>query len=413
MRYLGLSLWATLAVADRRECYMDDDKTPKRCSPPFHNIAHERRVGASNTCGMNGPETYYRQVQSSQSASSASQYNQRSLRYVCDDGDDRREHGAAFLTDKEPHTTWWQSQTLDAADIQYPNNVTLTINLDKAYEITYVRLHFYSPRPESMIIEKRTCATCPWVKYQYYSNTCLETFDRPDNMFLQYENEAICDSKMSKISPLSGGEIVFATLEGRPSNANFEQSAFLQEFVTATDIRITLVRLNTFGDEIFRGTKVLQSYYYAISDLVVGGKIKCNGHASDHSIVNRHVVCNCHHNTAGDDCERCLPLYNNRPWSRATSRHAQECELCECNGLADSCVYDEDIKQGRCIDCQRNTDGANCQNCSAGFYRDQGTNECVPCACDANGSKSTQCDVNGQCQCHHGVEGKRFTNILH
>ena len=98
---------------------------------------------------------------------------------------------------------------------------------------------------------------------------------------------------MSKISPLSGGEIVFATLEGRPSNAQFEQSAILQEFVTATDIRITLVRLNTFGDEIFRGTKVLQSYYYAISDLVVGGKIKCNGHASDHSIVNRRVVWGC------------------------------------------------------------------------------------------------------------------------
>ena len=156
-----------------------------------------------------------------------------------------------------------------------------------------MRLNFYSPRPESMIIEKRTCPTCPWVKYQYYSNTCLETFGRPDNMFLQYENEAICDSKMSKISPLSGGEIVFATLEGRPSNAQFEQSAILQEFVTATDIRITLVRLNTFGDEIFRGTKVLQSYYYAISDLVVGGKIKCNGHASDHSIVNRRVVQGC------------------------------------------------------------------------------------------------------------------------
>ena len=29
------------------------------------------------------------------------------------------------------------------------------------------------------------------------------------------------------------GEIVFATLEGRPSNAQFEQSAILQEFVTA------------------------------------------------------------------------------------------------------------------------------------------------------------------------------------
>ena len=67
---------------------------------------------------------------------------------------------------------------------------------------------------------------------------------------------------MSKISPLSGGEIVFSTLEGRPSNAKFEESQVLQEFVTATDIRITLVRLNTFGDEIFRGTKVFSTKFY-------------------------------------------------------------------------------------------------------------------------------------------------------
>jgi len=74
---------------------------------------------------------------------------------------------------------------------------------------------------------------------------------------------------------------IFIFILGRPSNANFETSAMLQEFVTATNIRITLIRLNTFGDELFRGTKVLQSYYYAISDFVVGGKMKCNGHGSD------------------------------------------------------------------------------------------------------------------------------------
>jgi len=46
----------------------------------------------------------------------------------------------------------------------------------------------------------------------------------------------------------------------------------LQEFVTATDIKIELERLNTFGDEVFEDTKVLQSYYYAISDISVGGR---------------------------------------------------------------------------------------------------------------------------------------------
>lgn len=46
----------------------------------------------------------------------------------------------------------------------------------------------------------------------------------------------------------------------------------LQEWVTATDIRVTLNRLNTFGDEVFNDPKVLKSYYYAISDFAVGGR---------------------------------------------------------------------------------------------------------------------------------------------
>ncbi|GBN80338.1 Laminin subunit gamma-1, partial [Araneus ventricosus] len=43
------------------------------------------------------------------------------------------------------------------------------------------------------------------------------------------------------------------------------------EWVTATEIRITLDRMNTFGDEIFGDPKVLKSYYYAVSDFAVGG----------------------------------------------------------------------------------------------------------------------------------------------
>ena len=172
---------------------------------------------ASNTCGLNGPEIYYRQTQNQQSPWNA---NSRNLRYTCDSGSSHQSHSAKFLTDNEAETTWWQSETLYQSQIQYPNNVTLSLDLDKAYEITYIRLKFHSPRPESMMIEKRTCATCPWVKYQYYSNTCMDTFMVADGGYVRMENEreALCDSKMSKISPLSGGEIVFPTLEGKTQN---------------------------------------------------------------------------------------------------------------------------------------------------------------------------------------------------
>ncbi len=52
------------------------------------------------------------------------------------------------------------------------------------------------------------------------------------------------------MTPLSGANVAFSTLEGRPSAYNFEHSPELQAWVSATDIRISLQRLNTFGDEV-------------------------------------------------------------------------------------------------------------------------------------------------------------------
>ncbi len=66
--------------------------------------------------------------------------------------------------------------------------------------------------------------------------------------------------------------MAFSTLEGRPSAFhNFENSKELSEWVSATDIRVTLDRLNTFGDEVFGDEKVHRSYFYGISDFAVGG----------------------------------------------------------------------------------------------------------------------------------------------
>lgn len=77
---------------------------------------------------------------------------------------------------------------------------------------------------------------------------------------------------------------------------------FLQQWVTATDIRITLDRLNTFGDEVFGDAQVLKSYFYAIADIAVGARCKCNGHASEcvtstNSNGQRGRVCKCQHYT--------------------------------------------------------------------------------------------------------------------
>uniref|UniRef100_A0A7N9AR09 Laminin subunit gamma-1 n=1 Tax=Mastacembelus armatus TaxID=205130 RepID=A0A7N9AR09_9TELE len=214
------------------------------------------------------------------------------------------------------------------------------------------------------------------------------------------------------ISPLTGGNVAFSTLEGRPSAYNFDHSPVLQDWVTATDIRVTLNRLNTFGDEVFNDPKVLKSYYYAISDFAVGGRCKCNGHASECVKSSRgRPVCNCKHDTEGDDCEVCKPFYNDRPWRRATADNANECQPCNCNGKSVECYFDAELYRatghgGHCRYCADNTDGPNCERCLDNYYRDQ-SGRCLPCSCSTVGSESPQCDNRGVCACKPGVTGEK------
>ncbi|NXG30682.1 LAMC1 protein, partial [Dromaius novaehollandiae] len=286
----------------------------------------------------------------------------------------------------------------------------------KAFDITYVRLKFHTSRPESFAIYKRTREDGPWVPYQYYSGSCENTYHKANRGFIRTgedEQQALCTDEFSDISPLTGGNVAFSTLEGRPSAYNFDNSPVLQEWVTATDIRVSLNRLNTFGDEVFNDPKVLKSYYYAISDFAVGGRCKCNGHASE-CVRNEFgkLACNCKHNTFGVDCEKCLPFFNDRPWRRATAESANECLPCNCNGRSQECYFDPELYRstghgGHCVGCLDNTDGANCERCRENFYRVGSEEGCLPCNCNPVGSLSTQCDSYGRCSCKPGVMGDK------
>ncbi|KAF0301703.1 Laminin subunit gamma-1 [Amphibalanus amphitrite] len=324
------------------------------------NAAFGRRVRATNTCGVTKPTNFCGLTDK--------------ICDVCIDGDPYRQHPPSYLTDFNnfENETWWQSETM-MDDIQYPSVVNLTLDLGKAFDITYIRLKFKSPRPESFAIYKKYSADSDWVPYQYYSTTGEDSL----------------------------------TLGTVP---------VLQHWVTATAIRITLNRLNTFGDEVFRDPRVLQSYYYAITDFAVGGTCKCNGHASNcvpstSESGEERLVCQCQHNTAGADCQRCLPFYNDVPWRRATPDEASECQACNCNGYSNRCFFDQELYDktghgGHCTDCIANRAGVNCERCQENHYeREDGY--CIPCDCHPEGSRSLQCNINGKCSCKPGVGGEK------
>jgi len=70
--------------------------------------------------------------------------------------------------------------------LKFENNLTSFCNLytGKAFDITYIRLIFHSPRPESFSIWKKTTDTSDWEPYQYYSASCLSTFNVPQDVRL-------------------------------------------------------------------------------------------------------------------------------------------------------------------------------------------------------------------------------------
>ncbi|KAM3600568.1 uncharacterized protein V6R79_025240 [Siganus canaliculatus] len=392
-----------LVWAAMDSCY-DEGGTPSRCMPKFENVAFNRTVVASNVCGS-PPEEYCTHAGPTRSC------------HYCDASDPELSHNSSLLTDfnRDEEKTWWQSQSMYFG-VQYPNSVNLTLHLGKAFEITYIRLKFYTSRPESFALYKRTEEDGPWLPYQYYSAFCKKIYRKDSKAYLRPgddERTALCTDEFSDISPLTGGNVAFSTLEGRPSAYNFDQSLVLQEWVTATDLLISLDRLNTFGDEVFRDEKVLRSYFYAISDFSVGGRCKCNGHASE-CVEGEHgrLVCVCQHHTAGDDCQRCHPFYQDRPWARATGESANECLKCNCSERSDECVFDMEQYRstgsgGRCVNCRDNTDGAHCERCKENHHRRSAEEPCQPCNCNINGSVSLQCDADGRCACRFGVTGEK------
>ncbi|OAD56602.1 Netrin-A [Eufriesea mexicana] len=317
-------------------CY--DEDRPRRCIPNFVNAAFGAVVEASSTCGSGGPTRYCDVIEQPGGSTSIGQC------HICDDSTPRRRFPASYLTDvsNPNNVTCWRSEPLVTSQSfsAPPDNVTLTLSLGKKYELTYVSLQFCpkAAKPDSIAIYKSMDYGKTWQPFQFYSSQCRRVYGRPNRATITKANEqeARCtDSHRytggNGLAPV--GRIAFSTLEGRPSASDFDNSPVLQDWVTATDVRVVFNRLHmpqqpTSSSSLTNnlGTITL-AHHYAVSDFAVGGRCKCNGHAARCiQGKNGEVACECRHNTAGRDCERCRPFHFDRPWARATARDANECK---------------------------------------------------------------------------------------
>lgn len=373
-----------------------------RCLPDFTNIAYEREIVASHTCGERKPRSFCKGSRNSPNCA------------TCDARKPELAHPTSYLTDlnNPSDVTCWQTDPIADTD----QNVTLTLSLGKQYEITYINLEFCSYRPDAMAIYKSNDFGQTWTPYQYYAHHCMNTFHKSNRGIVSHRNEveALC-TNAHLLRPLRGGRIAFSTLEGRPSGPNIDYNDILQEWVTATDIKVVFKKIS--GNHKHLSKNML---YYGVSDFSVGGRCQCNGHAS-RCIKNDKgkFVCDCKHNTYGTNCEKCLPFYQDRPWMRATADSANECAACNCSDHAKQCRFKPELYKvsrgrngGECISCRHNTAGRFCHYCKQGYYRDKGKDishrkACIKCDCHPVGSRGKICDqATGQCPCKEGVIGR-------
>lgn len=227
-------------------CYNDD--RARRCIPDFVNAAYGAKVVASSVCGQNGPSRYCEPIDVMKPFETQC--------YVCDRNDPQKTFSPTALTDlnNPNNVTCWRSDPIQApmGPNAPPDNVTLTLDLGKKFELTYVSLQFCpkSIKPDSIAIYKSVDYGITWQPFQFYSSQCRRVYGRPNRAPITKlnEQEARCSDTHRHngdlTSSMYGGRIAFSTLEGRPSASNFDQSAVLQ--VNNTDSPFTRITCYTY-----------------------------------------------------------------------------------------------------------------------------------------------------------------------
>ncbi|KAI5729364.1 hypothetical protein M8J76_001799 [Diaphorina citri] len=420
-------LWCFIFVLIRAACGQE-------LTPPMFNLAAGRRVFATATCGegVEEPELYCNLVGMNKHGTEFKEVEEEHLHIqgmtcdICDPNSEDKRHPPEYAVDGDE--TWWQSPPL-SRDMKY-NEVNLTIDLGQEFHVAYVLIKMgNSPRPAVWALERSADNGVTYSPWQYFASTatdCELYFGSESLKPITQDDSVTCTTQYSKIVPLEGGEITISLLDHRPSMKNFFNSTRLQEWTRATNVRLRLLRTKNLLGHLMsmadQDPTTTRRYFYSIKDISIGGRCRCNGHADVCDILDPedpyHRICRCQHNTCGHNCEVCCPGYEQKAWRQSQSNKPFSCEPCNCHGHADKCVYDPMVDEKRlsvdiqgnyegggvCQECRDNTEGINCHQCVAGYYRPYGkhlneTDVCQPCQCAFHYATGNCAEGTGKCEC--------------
>ncbi|GAA6225593.1 laminin subunit beta-3 [Lates japonicus] len=315
---------------------------------------------------------------------------------------------------------WWQSR-------KEVNPVTLQLNLDNLFQLDNLLLSFKGPRPSAMIIERTLDNGRTWEPALYLATDCQKAFPGiPTTTPLTLDETYCYTLPPTALNPYQDHNIEFSPLR-QYAYVPAPNSKKIEDVSGLTGLRVRLIEL---GDVPRLPGRSL-SRFYALKEMKVMGSCMCHGHANrclpetyNNPLSNTIQVnpqCDCQHNTAGMNCERCADLYNDLPWRPAEEGNTHTCKRCECNNHAQRCRFDQAVYEasgrrsgGVCEGCMHHTTGPKCDQCAPGYQpnprsRMDRPDACIRCICSAEGTvDGGQCDDStGSCRCKANVDGPR------
>ncbi|XP_044192151.1 netrin-G2 [Thunnus albacares] len=254
--------------------------------------------------------------------------------YLCSDECDASSpdlsHPPQLMGDRERGglITYWQTVTWSRYPEPLLANITLSWN--KSLEVVDdIIVTFEYGRPTSMVLEKSLDKGGTWQPYQFYADDCMEAFGMPPKRVSDLTpsnlTRVICTEQYSRWVGAKEEKLVVFEVRARfgvfagPKLINMdalytrmETMKGLRDFFTFTNLRLRLLRPALGGTYVQKEN--LLKYFYAVSNIDIPARCKCNQHASQCVLRDATLQCECDHNTAGQDCQRCSQGFKSRSW---------------------------------------------------------------------------------------------------